>query len=117
MDQELLVRQIMQEVLKNMQASKASAQAAEGAVTVADYPIGENKPELIKSASGKSLDELTLEGVIKGELTSKDFRITKEHGIWTEKKGIWYMPTYHPAALLRDESKKKDQYAELLQIT
>jgi len=75
-DQELLVRQIMQEVLKNM---KGSAQAAEdGKVTVADYPIGENKPELIKSASGKSLDELTLEGVVKGDLTSKDFRITKE---------------------------------------
>ena len=78
MDQELLVRQIMQEVLKNMQGTKASSAAAEGKVTVADYPIGENKPELIKSASGKTLDELTLEGVVKGDLTSKDFRITKE---------------------------------------
>jgi len=43
-DQELLVRQIMQEVLKNMQGTKASSAAAEGKVTVADYPIGENKP-------------------------------------------------------------------------
>ena len=56
MDQELLVRQIMQEVLKNMQGVNASSAAAEGKVTVADYPIGENKPELIQSASGKSLD-------------------------------------------------------------
>lgn len=32
--------------------------------------------------------------------------ITKERGIWTEKKGIKYMPTWHPAAILRDESKK-----------
>ena len=76
MDQELLVRQIMQEVLKNMNAQDACE--CEGKVTVADYPIGENKPELIKSASGKTLDELTLEGVVSGKLDAKDFRITKE---------------------------------------
>lgn len=80
MDQELLVRQIMQEVLKNMQGSEGSAAACEceEKVTVADYPIGEKRPELIKSASGKSLDELTLEGVVNGTLEAKDFRITKE---------------------------------------
>ena len=77
MDQELLVRQIMQEVLKNMKGSAAACECGDK-VTVADYPIGEKKPELIKSASGKSLDELTLEGVIDGSLTAKDFRITKE---------------------------------------
>ena len=76
MDQELLVRQIMQEVLKNMQGSAAACECEK--VTVEDYPIGEKKPELIKSATGKSLDELTLEGVIDGSLTAKDFRITKE---------------------------------------
>ena len=64
MDQELLVRQIMQEVMKNMQGSAAACEC-ESKVTVEDYPLGEKKPELIKSASGKSLNE-------------KDFRITKE---------------------------------------
>ena len=64
----------MQEVLKNMQG----AQAAPATVTAADYPLGETMPEKIKSASGKSLDELTLEGVINGTLTAADFRITKE---------------------------------------
>ena len=68
MDQELLVRQIMQEVLKNMKGSAAACECGDK-VTVADYPIGEKKPELIKSASGKSLDELTLECVIDGSLT------------------------------------------------
>ena len=38
MDQELLVRQIMQEVLKNMQGSAAACEC-EGKVTVEDYPI------------------------------------------------------------------------------
>jgi propanediol dehydratase small subunit len=74
LNQELLIRQIMQEVLKNMQG----AQAAPATVTAADYPLGETMPEKIKSASGKSLDELTLEGVINGTLTAADFRITKE---------------------------------------
>ena len=46
MDQELLVRQIMQEVLKNMQGSAAACEC-EGKVTAADYPIGERRPELI----------------------------------------------------------------------
>ena len=78
MDQELLVRQIMQEVLKNMQQNSSAAACECEKVTVEDYPIGEKKPELIKSASGKNLDELTLEGVVNGDLTSKDFRITKE---------------------------------------
>ena len=75
MDQELLVRQIMQEVLKNMQGAQAAPAAT---VTAADYPLGEKMPEKIKSASGKTLDELTLDKVISGELTAADFRITKE---------------------------------------
>ena len=37
-------------------------------------------------------------------------RITRDRGQWTEKKGVWFMPTYHPAALLRDESKKRDAW-------
>lgn len=76
MDQELLVRQIMQEVLKNMQGAQAAPAAT--TVTAADYPLGEKMPERIKSASGKTLDELTLDKVISGELTAADFRITKE---------------------------------------
>ncbi len=40
-------------------------------------------------------------------------RITRDRGIWVEKKGVWFMPTYHPAALLRDESKKRDAWHDL----
>ena len=36
------------------------------------------------------------------------YGITASRGKWVEKKGIMYMPTWHPAALLRDESKKVD---------
>ena len=46
-------------------------------------------------------------------LLNPEIRITRERGIWTERKGIWMMPTYHPSALLRDESKKRDAWHDL----
>lgn len=41
------------------------------------------------------------------------YGITASRGKWIEKKGIKYMPTFHPAALLRDESKKIDFWNDL----
>ncbi len=37
---------------------------------------------------------------------SKDIKITQIRGQWHEQKGCWIMPTFHPAALLRDSTKK-----------
>lgn len=34
-----------------------------------------------------------------------DVRIRRDHGQWTERKGIWMMPTFHPSALLRDDTQ------------
>lgn len=42
-----------------------------------------------------------------------EFGITKSRGKWIVKKDIKYMPTFHPAALLRDESKKIDFWNDL----
>jgi DNA polymerase len=42
-----------------------------------------------------------------------EYSITKARGNWINKKGINYMPTYHPAALLRDENKKIDFWNDL----
>ena len=46
-------------------------------------------------------------------ILGKEYNITSSRGKWIEKKGIWYMPTFHPAALLRDESKKIDFWNDL----
>ncbi|MBO2516358.1 MAG: uracil-DNA glycosylase [Clostridiales bacterium] len=43
-------------------------------------------------------------------------RITRDRGTFVYKKGVWFMPTYHPSALLRDESKKKDAWHDLQQV-
>ncbi len=43
-------------------------------------------------------------------------RITRVRGQWLEKNGTLFLPTFHPAALLRDETKKKDVWADLQSI-
>ena len=49
-------------------------------------------------------------------LIREDFRITREHGTWTERGGIWMTATYHPSALLRDASKRPDAFDDLVAI-
>ena len=46
-------------------------------------------------------------------ILGEEYGITATRGKWIDKKGIKYMPTYHPAALLRDESKKIDFWNDL----
>lgn len=46
----------------------------------------------------------------------KEYGITASRGKWIEKKEIFYMPTWHPAALLRDENKKIDFIKDLKQV-
>ncbi len=38
--------------------------------------------------------------------TGSDLGITKARGQWTESNGCYIMPTFHPAYILRDPSKK-----------
>lgn len=45
-----------------------------------------------------------------------EFRITKDHGAWTQRSGIWMTAIYHPSALLRDPSKRPETFEDLLSI-
>lgn len=46
-------------------------------------------------------------------IIDEDFSITRQHGQWIEKGGIHMMAMYHPAALLRDDTKKPDTFFDL----
>ena len=46
----------------------------------------------------------------------KSARITQIRGQWLERKGFWMMPTFHPAALLRDESKKVLMFDDMRKV-
>lgn len=61
------------------------------------------KPEII----------VLLGSVALKNILGKQYGITAARGNWIEKKGIYYMPTWHPAALLRDETKKIDFIKDL----
>ena len=43
----------------------------------------------------------------------EEIRITRDRGKWFQRKGVWMMPTYHPSALLRDVSKKRDAWEDM----
>lgn len=56
------------------------------------------KPEII----------VLLGSVALKNILGQEYGITASRGKWVEKKGIKYLPTWHPAALLKDETKKID---------
>ena len=41
-------------------------------------------------------------------LISPDFRVTRQHGEFYEKNGVYMMGTFHPAALLRNPAQKSE---------
>jgi len=49
-------------------------------------------------------------------IVSKDARITQIRGKWIERKGYWIMPTFHPAALLRDVSKRVPMWDDFKKV-
>ena len=59
---------------------------------------------------------ILLGSVALKNILGKEYGITASRGKWVEKKGIKYMPTWHPAALLRDETKKIDFIKDLQKV-
>ena len=49
-------------------------------------------------------------------LIRPDFKITREHGQWTEKNGVRMMAIYHPSALLRDPDKRPETFEDLKEL-
>ncbi|MCC8182735.1 MAG: uracil-DNA glycosylase [Clostridiales bacterium] len=49
-------------------------------------------------------------------LIRPDYRITREHGQWVQRGGVWMTAIYHPSALLRDESKRPETFDDLMSI-
>ena len=43
-----------------------------------DYPLAEKRPELVKTVSGLSFSEITLENIASGKITAQEVRIRPE---------------------------------------
>lgn len=81
----------------------------EEAVACLDYL--RNQVVLIKPKIIVLLGSTALKNIL-----GKQYGITAARGKWIEQKGIWYMPTWHPAALLRDENKKIEFWKDLSEV-
>ena len=69
-------------------------------------PPGNRNPEII----------ILLGSVATKEILGEEYSITKIRGTIIEKDGRIYLPTFHPAALLRDEDKKILFWKDLTKI-
>lgn len=49
-------------------------------------------------------------------LISPDFKVTREHGQFVEKNGVWMMGTLHPAAVLRVPTKKPEWFEDFIAL-
>lgn len=49
-------------------------------------------------------------------IIDKNIQITKIRGNWIQRKNVLIMPTYHPAALLRDSTKKIPMWEDLKKV-
>lgn len=54
--------------------------------------------------------------IAAARIIHENYRITKEHGTWTQRNGIWMTALYHPSALLRDLGKRPETFADLCAI-
>lgn len=79
MDQEALMRQIVEQVMSAMNKGvSAPAAPAGGKMTAANYPLAEKETDKIKTPTGKPFSSLSYDKVISGELTADDMRISPE---------------------------------------
>ena len=59
---------------------------------------------------------ILLGSVALQNMVDHNSRITRDRGQWIKKEGIEFMPTYHPAALLRDETKKRPVWEDIKKV-
>lgn len=91
MDQEVLLKQIVEEVMKNINGSssvkKDNCEINQDCKTdcktlkkvdASSYPLSEKIPDQLKSPTGKVLSDMTLDKLLKGEIGANDMRISPE---------------------------------------
>ena len=72
MDQELLERMV-KEVIASLSGNNNTNK-----VNRQDYPLSVKRKDLVKSATGKKLEDITIENVMNGKIGAEDCRIAPE---------------------------------------
>jgi propanediol dehydratase small subunit len=74
------LEQMIKDVLASMSSGSPTAPSGSsgGRVTAKDYPLGEKSVDKLKTPTGKSISEVTLDGVLSGNIGPQDVRIRAE---------------------------------------
>ena len=82
------------------------------------YPLGEHEREQIASKTGKKLDEITLDAVMRNQIAPDDIKISKEMLYDRLRKDETIQALVHPAIkylqALDEKSQGKTQYIHTL---
>ncbi|WP_206460698.1 diol dehydratase small subunit [Anaerovorax sp. IOR16] len=82
MNQELLMKQIVEEVMKAMSGNSSITTKDDNCklqkITADNYPLGDKMADNIFTPTGKKLSDMTLQQVLDGQLTAEDMRISPE---------------------------------------
>ena len=75
------------------------------------FPYLQKQIELVNPSIVVCLGRIAARRII-----DPDYRITKDHGNWICRNGIWMTAIYHPSALLRDLNKRPETFDDLMAI-
>lgn len=78
MEKELLEKLIRDVIGEISNPTSINPVSGEGRMTDADYPLSEKKASILKSATGRTLSEFTMENVMSGKIGAADCRIAPE---------------------------------------
>ncbi|MCI5724511.1 MAG: diol dehydratase small subunit [Fusobacterium gastrosuis] len=78
MEKELLEKLIRDVIGEISNPTSINPVSREGRMTDADYPLSEKKASILKSATGRTLSEFTMENVMSGKIGAADCRIAPE---------------------------------------
>jgi propanediol dehydratase small subunit len=82
MSQQDMIAAIVREVMAELNGGKsAPAVAASNGGKLnyrTDYPLAKKRPDLVKTSTGKSLDDITLDAIMSGAVKAEEIRITPQ---------------------------------------
>ncbi len=82
MSQQDIIAAIVKEVLAELNGGNGSAPAAaangRSLNYKTDYPLAQKRRELVKTATGKTLDDITLDAIMSGAVKAEEIRITPQ---------------------------------------
>ncbi len=73
-----LIEQIVKEVMNSMGNTPQPVTKKQGTVSKEDYPLATKRPELLKTPTGKTLKDITIDNVLSGQVKATDVRISPE---------------------------------------